>query len=353
MKNRNSKFIPLYETIYNRYKSGSGFLEGDLVKLKEGYKGTEEYKSLAETVKARLQNAVESGLNLRLGRLHTPQASVGGYGTNPGLPATHADLYQEMAPGNFGNLVTVPIALLETIDTGVNLSPISPKQKRPTTSYKDPTELGAQLSEVEEGENENPMTDEQTAVARSQHYIHKKRDGHDGNYKLGKENVKLPVGANKVDLTKPSTNWKPMKGNQRMPEKLGKGDVYYESTVPTTRVNKKSLAVLTEVYAGIWNEDEDVYSHGLPTDPDSQGEPTHTDGVGYNYEIEEHMVKPEHWDKENNCPKGTCWNPDGSFKEECWNVQEDLAPGTAAGMPGGDPAQINNNQKDPEQTSAL
>jgi len=94
---KNSKFLPLYETIFNRFRAGSGFLEGDLVKLKKDYKSLDGYKTLATTVQARLEDYEKSGYNLRCGRLHTPVANVGAHGSNLNLPATHADVYQEPA----------------------------------------------------------------------------------------------------------------------------------------------------------------------------------------------------------------------------------------------------------------
>ena len=125
---KKSKFVPLYETIYNRFKQGGGFLEGDVVKLKSDYKSTDSYKNLPESIKQRLEDSAKSGYNLRVGRLHTPAAQYGALG-NISLPAAHADLYQERAPGTFGNLVTVPLDIIEMVDTGVNLPSVSANNK--------------------------------------------------------------------------------------------------------------------------------------------------------------------------------------------------------------------------------
>ena len=162
---KNSKFVPLYETIYNRFKQGSGFLEGDVVKLKSNFKSTEGYKALPETIKQRLEDISNSEYNLRLGRLHSPHNQYGSYG-HLNLPATHADLYQEVAPGNFGNLVTVPLDLLEEIDTGVNLPPVSPKNKRTANEapYQKPTKKDT---------NKDPITNEQTKTGEKQNHTPK------------------------------------------------------------------------------------------------------------------------------------------------------------------------------------
>jgi hypothetical protein len=60
--------------------------------------------------------------------------------------------------------------------------------------------------------------------------------------------------------------------------------------------------------------------------------------------IEEHMVKPECWNKESNCAIPECMNEDGTLKEECW------APNSSGSVPAGG---VNPNPEDREQTSAL
>ena len=201
---RNSKFKVLYETIYNRYKQGAGFLEGDLVKLKDGYKTEELYKTLAETLKQRVEDSAKSGLNLRVGRLHTPYNQYGSYG-HLNLPATHADLYQELSPGNFGNLITVPLSILEPVDTGVNLSPVSKKNKRSASAapYQKP--------EKWDSNKDTPETKDQNHVGHKQNWVEK------GDYKLADKNTKSSVGANKYDDNKPS-KFKPLPKNKTLRE---------------------------------------------------------------------------------------------------------------------------------------
>ena len=269
---KNSKFVPLYETIYNRFKQGSGFLEGDVVKLKSNFKSTEGYKALPETIKQRLEDISNSEYNLRLGRLHSPHNQYGSYG-HLNLPATHADLYQEVAPGNFGNLVTVPLDLLEEIDTGVNLPSVSPKNKRTANEapYQKPTKKGT---------NKDPMTDEQTKTGEKQNYTPK------GDYELATKNKKLP-NSNDYDDEKPS-KFKPLEGNQAKPK------------------------TLEEAYDTIWNEDVAVSA------------PDVTEGsekllLGKRQKVTEDMVKPECWDRQNQTAIGECWNEDGSLKQECWS----------------------------------
>ena len=209
---KNSKFISLYETIYDRYKQGAGFLQGDVVKLKSNYKSAEGYKSLSEMLRQRLDDAEKSGYNLRIGRLHTPQTSAGSMGINTSLPATHVDLYQEPSPGSYGNLVTIPIDLIEYIDTGINLPEVSSKNRRPNKDYIKPSKMKANKDE--------PETKEQNHVGEKQRYAKK------GDYKLAEKNVKPSVGGNKYDDEKPS-KFKPLKGTKTLTrESVGLEGIY-------------------------------------------------------------------------------------------------------------------------------
>jgi hypothetical protein len=223
MKNR--KFTHLYETIYTRYKQGAGFLEGDLVKLKSNYKSTEEYESLSDSIKAHLEGADKSGYNLRLGRLHSYNTSAGSLGINNGLPATHADLYQEKSPGNFGGLVTVPIGLLEVIDTGVNLAPVSQNNKRASGQYQKPGKWKA-----------NKDTDE---TKEQNHLGHEENWIKNGDYDLATKNKKSAVGANSYDDEKPSMAYKPLAKNKLKPKTL-----------------KESEVALNDIYIHILREDD-------------------------------------------------------------------------------------------------
>lgn len=221
---KNSKFIPLYETIYNRYKQGAGFLEGDMVKLKSDYKSSEEYKSLSGSIKAHLEGAEKSGYNLRLGRLHTPDAQYGSMGY-VNLPATHADMYQEKSPGNFGGLVTVPLGLIEVIDTGINLAPVSQNNKRPSDQYQKPGKWKSNPNTKE--------TEDQNELGHEQNWVKK------GDYELATKYKKPAVGANSYDDSKPSTKYKPLPKNKLKPKTL-----------------KESEQALNDIYIHILREDD-------------------------------------------------------------------------------------------------
>jgi hypothetical protein len=231
---KNSKFIPLYETIYDRYKQGSGFLQGDVVKLKKNYKSADSYKALPEMIKQRLEDAENSGYNLRIGRLHTPNNNAGSLGLNTSMPATHLDLFQEPSPGSYGNLVTIPIDLVEYVDTGVNLPEVSSKNKRPNKDYIKPGKWKANKDE--------PETKEQNHLGYEQNWIKK------GDYELATKNKKPSVGGNSYDDEKPS-KFKPLKGTKKLTkESVGLEGIYMQMLTEdaTDDVNSQGASITAE-----------------------------------------------------------------------------------------------------------
>jgi hypothetical protein len=187
---KNSKFLPIFETIYNRFKDGSGFLAGDVVKFKSDYKNLECYKNLGENVKQRIDEIIKSGNNIRVGRLHNKDASFGALG-GTSCPACHADLYEEVAPSFWRNLVTVPLECLETANPALDLPPVPASQKDKPRAYQKPLEV------TKDKDNVGPEIDEQTNVAKKQTHASK------GDYELATKNTKLD-NANKYDDSKPS-----------------------------------------------------------------------------------------------------------------------------------------------------
>ena len=236
---KNSKFLTLYETIYDRFKQGSGFLTGDVVKIKEGFKSSESFKALPTNVQDLIEQLNDAGYNIRVSRLHTANSQYGSFGL-VNLPATHADIYQERSPGSFGNLVTIPIDLMEQIDTGHSLPPVS-KKNRPGKNkapYQDPTEPS---------NNKDEETNEQTDVATKQQHAK------DGDYKLATKSSKLP-GANKYDDTKPS-KFKPLPH--------------------TKKVTKESVAAIEDIYLQILTEDDEHDSAGVSVPEYNKGPRKH------------------------------------------------------------------------------
>lgn len=187
---KNSKFNPLFESLYDRFREGSGFLAGDVVKLKSGYESMECFKSLAENVKQRVKDIAKSGNNIRIGRLHNKHSGYGALG-GPIHPACHADVYEEVAPSFWRNLVTLPVECLEEVNTGINLPPVPDNQKDTRDRVTGPTEVS------KDKEYKSEETDDQTKLAEKQTHVKK------GDYKLATSNTVLPH-SNKYNDDKPS-----------------------------------------------------------------------------------------------------------------------------------------------------
>ena len=206
---KNSKFNPLFESIYSRFREGAGFLAGDVVKLKSGYESMDCYKSLAENVKQRIQDIVKTKNNIRVGRLHNKHSGYGALG-GPIHPACHADIYEEVAPSFWRNLVTVPVEMLEEINTGVNLPPVPDSQKDTRDRVTGPTEVAKDKS------YKSDETDEQTKLAEKQTHAKK------GDYELPTKNTEL-AHSNSYNDAKPSK----VKGMEKAKEiKESVEDVY-------------------------------------------------------------------------------------------------------------------------------
>jgi len=189
---KNSKFNPLFETIYSRFQNGAGFLAGDVVKLKSNYKNLECFKALGENVKQRIEDITKTGNNIRVGRLHNSHFS-NSYGAMGGTdaPATLADCYEEVAPSFWRNLVTIPVECLETANPLVDLPPVPDNQKDRQRAYQKPLEAS------KDKPNKDAAIDEQTRVGKKQTRAPK------GDYELATKNTKLD-NSNNYDDSKPS-----------------------------------------------------------------------------------------------------------------------------------------------------
>lgn len=340
---KNSKFISLYETIYDRYKQGAGFLQGDVVKLKKDYKSAEGYKTLSEMLRQRLDDAEKSGYNLRIGRLHTPQSNAGSLGINLGLPATHVDLYQEPSPGSFGNLVTIPIDLIEYIDTGINLPEVSSKSKRPNKDYIKPTKWKANKDE--------PETKEQNHMGEEQRYAKK------GDYKLAEKNKKPSVGGNSYNDKEPS-KFKPLKGTKKLTrESVGLEGIYTQMITEdaTNDVNPQGYSMPAECKVNGKEvnvsslEVDGVDSRDYPDFSDAYISGGHfADGTPMN-DDELELFNSQYSDMAQELALDRLAGQGDDF--ELNDIDEaDVAPNSSGSEPAGE---VNPSPEDREQTSAL
>lgn len=118
------KFINLYESAIQRYTRG-GFLTGDLVKFKDGFKNTDFFKSQAGNYLQKIDEWIKSGLNIRVSAIKPvyPNAYKPGNIQNE-AESFLIDVVLEKAPGLYYEFITVPAACLDHIDTGINLAPV-------------------------------------------------------------------------------------------------------------------------------------------------------------------------------------------------------------------------------------
>jgi hypothetical protein len=136
------KFIKLYESAIQRFTRG-GLLIGDLVKFKDSYGNDEFFKNQASNYLDKIKGFINSGLNIRVSSIKPVRPSY-----QPGNVYNESseflvDIVLEKAPGLYYEFITVPMRILEHIDTGVNLAPIPDALRYDDNSSTDVEELGS------------------------------------------------------------------------------------------------------------------------------------------------------------------------------------------------------------------
>jgi len=134
------KFTKLYESAIQRFTRG-GFLTGDLVKFKEGFRSDNFFKMQGINYLQQIDEFVKSGLNIRVSAIKAVYPAA-----RPGNIQNEAesfliDIVLETAPGLYYQFITVPAHVLEHIDTGINLAPVPDSLRRPNNEIIDPEEV--------------------------------------------------------------------------------------------------------------------------------------------------------------------------------------------------------------------
>lgn len=136
------KFTKLYESAIQRFTRG-GLLVGDLVKIKEGAYGDDFFKKQSGNYVEKLKSFSNSGLNIRVSSIKTVRPSYQpGNVYNEGSEFI-VDIVLEKAPGLYYDFITVPMHILEHVDTGVNLAPVPDSLRYDDRSSTDISELGS------------------------------------------------------------------------------------------------------------------------------------------------------------------------------------------------------------------
>jgi len=132
------KFEELFENTINRYQNG-GYLAGDIVKIKKDALKHPYVVGMSIPYQEMVRNAIETDLNLRLSAVRSIRPGTSG---NMSAPATdspadfYADIVVEYAPGLWRDPITLPLEVLELVDTEGNLAPVPDSLKRKSISTK-------------------------------------------------------------------------------------------------------------------------------------------------------------------------------------------------------------------------
>ena len=143
-----SKFNTIFESNFTRFQ-GSGFLTGDIIKLKDGWESDEWCKSAPAQLIDQLKEMSESDLVLRVSAVKPIRAQIQGTVQQDQLPGEfHVDIAQEMSPGMYnGKFVTIPGHLIEIAGSNDTLPELPDSLRREDDVDVKPRELGEEATE--------------------------------------------------------------------------------------------------------------------------------------------------------------------------------------------------------------
>ena len=133
--NFKGKFEALMEDTIYRYQTG-GFLNGDIVKFRTNALSHNGIKAMSGQYQEMVKNAMKTDLNLRVCAIKSIRPNTAGYygggqgATTDAAGDFYIDLVVEYAPGLWKDPITVPMEVLERVDTGINLAPVPDSLKR-------------------------------------------------------------------------------------------------------------------------------------------------------------------------------------------------------------------------------
>lgn len=136
------KFTNLYESTIQRFTRG-GLLVGDLVKFKSDIFGDDFFKNQSVNYIEKIKNFINSGLNIRISSIKPVRPSYQAGNIYNESSEFLVDIVLEKAPGLYYEFITVPMKVLEHIDTGVNLAPIPDSLRYDDKSSTDIKEIGS------------------------------------------------------------------------------------------------------------------------------------------------------------------------------------------------------------------
>jgi hypothetical protein len=134
------RFNKLFEATLSRYTRG-GFLTSDRVKFVDNALKNDFFKNQPESVKAAVEELINSGLNLRVRNVKSAMPAVMGAGNPDNYGYSFSvEIVPEIAPGTYdvNKAVTVPAILVAHLNDGINLPPVSDKLKYDNKVQIDP-----------------------------------------------------------------------------------------------------------------------------------------------------------------------------------------------------------------------
>jgi hypothetical protein len=166
------KFNTIFESNFQRFQGG-GFLTGDLVKIVDSAMNHEWVSEKGENVKEQIRKFMESEYNIRISTVKPVRPAVQGSIQQDQVPGYYfCDVALEKAPGMFLDFMELPAELLEVIDTGINLPPVSNANKRDDTIQIKPQEVAQVQEDDDQGDlgvkgatvEDNELTDSNTTL---------------------------------------------------------------------------------------------------------------------------------------------------------------------------------------------
>jgi hypothetical protein len=134
------KFDKIFEAVVSRSEAGGGYLPGDIIKFRDGYKNTETYKYMPSTLKKEVDELATCGLNIKVCQVGDKQSgySIG----NQFKPASQIVLTIAADHGGgrtYGRVVVCP-DMVDMVDVSAGV-PVPDQFKRKDTVIIKPKQL--------------------------------------------------------------------------------------------------------------------------------------------------------------------------------------------------------------------
>lgn len=153
------KFDAVFESVIQRYQAG-GFLTGDPVKFKAGYKSSDTYKAMPPHMQKDLDELATSGLNIFVSQVGGKMASADYFTAAPQATVTVAG---DQGGGRAYGYITVTPDMLELQDNGINLPPVPDQFKKKPVIIIKPEKLVPDKNNItrvtDKGNGKNTPTD--------------------------------------------------------------------------------------------------------------------------------------------------------------------------------------------------